>query len=308
MDTRSIPYVSIQHKKLVTYSMPVERRSTNRYNLANLRSDVDKLAYKTGKLSHGAKKRLKASIELLIDISPKKWFTVPSTGKRFQFQITFLTLTLSSPQSNITDKTIVKTLLEPLLQSLRRKYKCKSYVWRAEKQKNGNLHFHITTNQYIPYDQIRDDWNRIQNKLGFIDQFERIHNHRNPNSTDIHSVRGIRDLARYMVKYMSKDVPENQIVHCKQWDCSKDLKIRENIAIEIDSGVHGQLCDIMNSKGVRTHVGERYMIIEMRGFDIRQIIPEEWKQLYRSFLQRVRDFSIHEHIQDITQARISALA
>lgn len=270
--------------------MPVERRSSNRYNLANHKSEGVQLAYNTGKLSHGARKRLKQSIELLIDISPKKWFTVPSTGKRFQFQITFLTLTMSASTKDIPDKQITKTLLEPILQTLRRKYKCQSYVWRAEKQKNGNLHFHITTNQYIPYDQIRDDWNRVQNKLGLIDQFERVHKHRNPNSTDIHSVRGVRDLARYMVKYMSKEVPTDQMVFCKQWDCSKDLKIRENICLEIDSEVHEQLCNILNTKGVRQHVGERYALIEMRGFDIRQIIPESWKKLYRDFIRRVQTF------------------
>lgn len=290
MDTRSIPFVSIQHKKLITYSIPVERGSSKRYSLADHKSEGVNIAYKTGKLSHGARKRLKQSIELLIDISPKKWFTVPSTGKRFQFQITFLTLTLSGSQEGIQDKTIIKTLLEPFLQTLRRKYKCKSYIWRAEKQKNGNLHFHITTNQYIPYDTVRDDWNRIQNKLGFIDQFADKYGHTNPNSTDIHSVRGIRDLARYMVKYMSKDTPAEQIINCKQWDCSQDLKIRENICIEIDSEVHTILTQIQSTKGVRTHVGDRYSLIEMRGLDIRTIIPESWKKLYYSFLDRVRSF------------------
>lgn len=276
---------------MITYSLPVERGRSNRYSFANNKSEVDKLAYNTGKLSHGAKKRLKQSIELLIDISPKKWFTVPSTGKRFQFQITFLTLTLSAPQGNIPDKTITKTLLDPLLQILRRKYKCKSYVWRAEKQKNGNLHYHITTNQYIPYDTIRDDWNRIQEKLGFITKFSEKNGHTNPNSTDIHSVRGIRDLARYMIKYMSKDVPESQRVYCKQWDCSKDLKYRENISIEIDSDVHDQLVKIQNTRGVTTYLGERFSQIEMRGFDIRQILPESWKKLYNSYLDRVRAFA-----------------
>lgn len=288
MDHRSIPYVSIQHKKLITYSIPVERGSSKRYSLADHKSEGVNVAYKTGKLSHGARKRLKSSIELLIDISPKRWFTVPSSGRRFQFQITFLTLTLSAPQGNNTDKTIVKTLLEPLLQTLRRKYKCKSYIWRAEKQKNGNLHFHITTNQYIPYDTIRDDWNRIQNKLGFIDQFQDKYGHSNPNSTDIHSVRHVRDLARYMVKYMSKDTPAEQIIECKQWDCSKDLKIRENICLEIDSEVHTQLCEIIATKGVRQHLGERYSLIEMKGLDIREILPESWKSLYNDFLNRVR--------------------
>lgn len=290
MEHRSIPYVSIQHKKLITYSIPVERNSSKRYSFGNNENEVHKQAYKSGTLTKGARKRLKASIELLIDISPKKWFTVPSTGKRFQFQITFLTLTLSASQQQIPDKTIVKSLLEPLLQTLRRKYKCKSYVWRAEKQKNGNLHFHITTNQYIPYDTIRDDWNRIQNKLGFVDQFAEKYGHTNPNSTDIHSVRGIRDLARYMVKYMSKNVPEGQLVNCKQWDCSQDLKIRENICLEIDSTVHSELCSIMEAKGVRTHLGERYSLIEMRGFDIRDILPESWKKLYRDFIHRVQSF------------------
>lgn len=270
--------------------MPVERGSSKRHSFADHGGDVTQIAYKSGTLTKGAKKRLKQSIELLIDISPKKWFTVPSTGKRFQFQITFLTLTLSASQKDISDKTIVKSLLDPLLQVLRRKYKCKSYVWRAEKQKNGNLHFHITTNQYIPYDTIRDDWNRIQNKLGFIDQFAAKYGHTNPNSTDIHSVRGVRDLARYMIKYMSKDVPDDLRVNCKQWDCSLDLKIRANICLEIDNTVHEQLCAIIQAKGVRTHLGDRYQLIEMRGHDIRNILPEPWIKLYNSFIQYVQTF------------------
>jgi len=143
---------------------------------------------------------------------------------------------------------------------------------------------------YIPYDTIRDDWNRIQNKLGFIDQFAAKYGHTNPNSTDIHSVRGVRDLARYMVKYMSKDVPEDLRVNCKQWDCSLDLKIRANICLEIDNTVHEQLCAIIQAKGVRTHLGDRYQLIEMRGQDIRNILPESWVKLYNSFIQYVQTF------------------
>ena len=54
----------------------------------------------------------------------------------------FITLTLSDVQAH-TDDSIKEHMLQPFLYWLQRYYNC-SYVWKAETQINGNIHFHIT--------------------------------------------------------------------------------------------------------------------------------------------------------------------
>ncbi|MFQ5865594.1 MAG: hypothetical protein ACE5IW_10230 [bacterium] len=81
----------------------------------------------------------------------------------------------------------------------------KYYLWRAEAQANGNIHFHVACDKYIPWWQLRHYWNKVQNNLGYIDRFEEKHGHRDPNSTDIHSVKKIRNLGAYLSKEISKN-------------------------------------------------------------------------------------------------------
>ncbi|GAH86291.1 unnamed protein product, partial [marine sediment metagenome] len=45
------------------------------------------------------------------------------------------------------------------------------YVWRAEKQENGNIHFHFIVDNFIPWNELRNTWNRIQQNLGYISRF-----------------------------------------------------------------------------------------------------------------------------------------
>lgn len=121
-------------------------------------------------------------------------------------KVGFVTLTLASKQIH-SDNEIKSKLLNQLLVELRKHYSVDIYVWKAEKQKNGNLHFHILTDKFIPYKDLRERWNRIQNKLGYVDRSVS----KNPNSTDIHTLykdkkgsENINDVAMYIAKYMSK--------------------------------------------------------------------------------------------------------
>lgn len=182
----------------------------------------------TGSLTPYAKKRLKRAIHLMVASAKEKEAINFKSGKLFKFKVNFVTLTLPSPQGNITDKQIKKEVLDIFIKRLRRKLNLNNYVWRAEKQKNGNLHFHMITDTYLHYEKIRNDWNECLNKLGFIDKFEEKHGHRNPNSTDVHAVWKVKNLTQYFIKYMSKDNPTKDIIDGKLWDCSQRLKTKSN--------------------------------------------------------------------------------
>jgi hypothetical protein len=84
----------------------------------------------------------------------------------------------------------------------------KDYVWRAECQPGtANIHYHITTNVFFHYKDIRRWWNSSVNLLGYVDQFQAKKGHNNPNSTDIKKVKHVRKLAEYLSTYLAKEKP-----------------------------------------------------------------------------------------------------
>lgn len=238
--------------KRTLYLKPLCYISQTDYIKANRpETDKEKLKYKKPEnLSANSIRKIKLYTNLLCDAA--KWKTVYSKteDKYFRFKISFITLTLSSNQQH-SDNQLHKKLLEPLLRILRRKHNMKLYIWKAETQMNGNIHYHITADIFIHHKKLREIWNKLQKKLGYIQGNEQ------PNSTDIHSVKNIKNLPAYLSKYISKNqgkanyyclekpttnhyyMNETYIeeidnenlkwqlhrkVHTKIWDCSNQLK------------------------------------------------------------------------------------
>jgi hypothetical protein len=189
-----------------------------------------------GYLSDHATRKLFKSITYLLTISDRKKVFSKVQQKYISFRIVFVTLTLPGVQRH-SDKVITNKCFNQLLIELSKYHNCKAYVWRAEKQENGNIHYHLLINQFVEYQELRKRWNRICNKLGYVDEYQarmkeffkdgfRLSKNKNdkrtveqqrkayiigqksnwtsPNSTDIHDVRKIRDIKNYVGKYMSK--------------------------------------------------------------------------------------------------------
>jgi hypothetical protein len=190
-----------------------------------------------GNVSIQAKRKLNKAIEYLITTSTEKKVFERLSGKTVVFKVAFITLTLPSEQIH-PDTEIINRCLNSFLLEAKKFYNVKNYVWRAEKQKNGNLHFHIVLDKFIPWNELRNRWNRIINKLGYVDRYQEAQRdwHRNgfkaradkfktwseadqyrsyirssktgfesPNSTDIHSTKKIRNIKQYLSKYMTKN-------------------------------------------------------------------------------------------------------
>ena len=208
-----LPYVSIQPNKLTTYLHYDETGDTRTYTNTYDVTELDNKAH--GIMSQKANKRVRLAIDWLLYLAKEK----PLASKKFpsglKFKLNFITLTMSSPQfyrdsnnklkANHTDNEIKSKLLNQFLTELREKYKCTNYLWRAESQSNGNIHFHICTDVFIPWRVLRTDWNRIQEKLGYISAYEAKSKKTDPNSTDIHSINAVRNLGSYLSKYCTKN-------------------------------------------------------------------------------------------------------
>lgn len=195
-----------------------------------------------GVLSASAKKNLKNCVGYLILRTQKKYATSKNKYPNVSNKIGFITLTLPSEQKHI-DTEIKDKCLNQFLVELRKNYNITEYVWRAEKQYNGSIHFHILVNKFIPHSEIRERWNRIIDKFGYVERYrnkfkdltfrefiqvqpirqkkghrmeDRIRQYQrgketnwsSPNSTDIHNLKHVDNAARYISKYVSKSVDD----------------------------------------------------------------------------------------------------
>ena len=191
----------------------------------------------SGFISEKACSRLRSAIKLLFwvcgvfSVSDKK--IISQAYKK----ISLLTLTLSGRQRH-PDNYIKNKMLNQFFVELRKYNKNLIYVWRAEKQKNGNIHFHVLINIYLPLDLVTKIWNRIQDKEGYISDYHSKHkdltiidyfykyppsspgaadklrksfiknqanNWMQPNSIDLKGLKSVKKAFSYISKYLSKN-------------------------------------------------------------------------------------------------------
>ena len=244
--TEPIPIVKCSPNQISFYYEFPNKRTTSQfadlsyYSVDNSDSpalDENQERAHTGVLSAAAQKNLVRCVERFVYFNKIANERKRKAGKKGKRSLKFITLTLSSRQKH-TDNEIRNKLLNQFLTELREKFGLKNYIWKAEKQENGNLHFHILVDVYIHYKQIREIWNRIQNKLGYVDRFREIYekltfddyyflmirngttatiqqlkdryerqsrdNFKDPPSTEIRQVEKVRSVHSYFTKYFSK--------------------------------------------------------------------------------------------------------
>lgn len=199
----------------------------------------------------GSRKRLKECLSRWFDTVTiaQEFLRVPVVPLRNH---TFLTLTLSSRQVHC-DKTIKREVLNHFLIYLKRHYGVANFIWKAELQENGNIHYHIITDQYIPHEELRELWNTAQNRLSYVDMFA----HDNPNSTDIHSLRRVKNVMAYVGKYMSKGVTQRPI--CGHvWGRSDNMADLRPFTLHNDFDLHEWFEMQINSLPSRQFDGDRF--------------------------------------------------
>ena len=219
-------YSSLDHLSENGVKKPTEKKI--RSNISN------------GFISPKAAARLQTYVKYLFWLSgcyrkKGKKMELICTGK-----ITFLTLSLSAVQID-SDNYIKSNMLNQFITELSKRYHGLLYIWRAEKQKNGNIHFHFLTNKFIHWEIARNIWNRIQAKEGYLQRYQEkfsglwfeqylltisnpkinlidVYKRRwiqgnnsnwsNPNSIDIVQLKSMKAIYHYISKYMSKNERE----------------------------------------------------------------------------------------------------
>lgn len=282
-------------------------------------SQVNKDLY-TGKLSASAARNLKYRIQLLVAQARYKTNINPSNGKPFRWLINFCTLTLSAPQGSMSDRDVKKLMFEPWLRIMRKTFGLRSYVWRAERQFNGNIHFHVTTDTWLDLVDIRTNWNNQQDKFHFIDEYRKSNSTPWPNSTDVHSTQKISNLASYMVKYMGKDPEQhlkeinskakkqgkplinpgihpwrsvpgqpkwNDPIKGRVWDCSRNLKTKEKVSYSFKPATFEYIRELKKhypSVDSGDNICE-LILVDPKHYS--RVLPKNYYSDYRQFLDRI---------------------
>jgi len=177
----------------------------------------------SGRVTAHGKKRLLKALDLMVQKSPTKRVINHVTGNEFDFKMNFVTLTLAE-QRNVTASEAYDKCLREWLRYMKRKMGVRDYVWKAEFQSRGQIHYHVATNTYLPWEVVRWRWNQLQYRAGYLEGFRRKFRHINPNGTDVHHMSNVDDCLSYIAKEMCKGVQNQKSTVGKVWDCNRELK------------------------------------------------------------------------------------
>jgi hypothetical protein len=209
------PYIQVRNSSILYYAIPTETYPWKR-------SEFNKPAY-SGTTTEGAVRRIRRAVDMLCQLSPERSIYNPISKKKIKHSLSFVTLTIPGKERRVEAKEGNSKLMAPWLLKMKRKQGLKTYIWKAEFQKNGQLHYHITTPSWLHYQQVKDHWNNILSENGLLIEWKKEHPASMPNSTDVHKVYKIKDIHRYLSKELCKGT-QSKTTNGKIWDCSLNIK------------------------------------------------------------------------------------
>lgn len=254
------------------------KRKKSKESLANLKDNDCK-----GNISKSAKKRLRASIGWLLLKIQHRMKRGLLKQKALAKSISFITLTLPSKQVH-SDKEIKELCLNQFLIELRKVWGVKDFIWRAETQKNGNIHFHLVTDKYIPYADIRTRWNRIIDKIGYVKRYTEKTGKVNPPSTEIKAIKKVNNIELYISKYCSKD-EGNRPVKGRLWYASESMLNIKTPTTEIDSQLAAMISRFIRECPEQVYQGEKCVILRVSVFKSNVLDSDFIKTMRRKFIK-----------------------
>lgn len=305
----------VRSNSLVTYYDFIKNTHPRSEYSIDMQENFKNAKTYSGDMKLHSRRRMKRAIECLYMISENKKVWNQVLNKFTKFKLSHLTLTLSASQFTpsqqldykklsfplvldidriintslqpnyiykISDKQVYKKLLQPFLLDCKRKFGMKNYVWKAEKQENGNIHYHILSDMYYNYERLRERWNQLQYSLGFIQEFRKKHNHSNPNSIDIHYVHTSGDLVKYLMKYVSKNQKYDQKIEGKVWDTTKLIKSFKYYSTDLSYQDEEKIGKLIQEKCINRFEQDYFSIYNFKDQRFIKELPDTLKDLFRT--------------------------
>jgi hypothetical protein len=146
---------------------------------------------------------------------------------------TFVTLTFIAA---VDDRAGI-AVLNKFLTVIKQRMTNVQYLWVAERQENGNIHFHMIINKRLPVKQFNALWVLQQYNAGLTgktkygesisrreieDRYENGTVGKVLNPFDVKKIRSIGGLSGYLTKYITKQ-EKNKPFGCSVWHCSRTV-------------------------------------------------------------------------------------
>lgn len=238
----------------------------------------------SGKVTTHSQRRIRKAVQILVQKSNWQQVYNPITMKAFRFKLTFITLTIPDLANGLSGKESYKLLLKPFIQTMQRVHGMRDYIWKAELQQRGTIHYHITTNTFINYMHIKKRWNQLLDKAGLMQDYKEKHGHSNPNSTDVHKVYNDDNIESYLEKYISKDNNSDMSIHGKVWDCSISLKSNKLFTCDLLPINELNIIKLDKSSTAKAITSDFFEIIYFNEPCITKILYGYQHQLYNDWL------------------------
>lgn len=267
-------FIQIRHSSLILYTLSTD-------NYSHRRKEFSTPTYQ-GKITSGSGKRIRKTVDLLLQISKKVIVWNPILEKKVPHTLSFITLTIPEQERKPEAQEGYKYLLGPWLLKMKRKARLNTYVWKAEFQKNGMLHYHITTPSWIHYQLIKDEWNNLLSTNNLLNEHFKNHRGQFPNSTDIHEVYKSKDLNHYLQKEISKNHQEKKTTG-KVWDCSMNLKKNKHYTTIEPSNFQAP------AGSAKIKVLEHCTILSLKNPS--SILPDTIKAEYKAYIRTIQEHS-----------------
>jgi hypothetical protein len=243
----------------------------------------------SGMITDSTKKRMTKAIELLLQTSPNKKVENPFTKHVINHRLSFITLTIADTKKNYTPNEGYRLLLKPFLRYFRESNLMKTYIWKAEFQERGQLHYHITTNAVIDFRIIRKHWNALQIKNSMLDDYFIQHQHYDPNSIDIHQVHKLHNIQAYLIKYLTKTTQNQQETKGKIWGCSDNLQGKSLYSVELNNTNAHKIQSAYKAQTISIKDLEMCSIINCETISPKQLLDNSQKADLTNFLVNIRD-------------------
>jgi len=280
---------------------PFQRSSKQISNQDNLKKNSHH-----GNISAKAKQKIKNAINWLLVSAKKKRVYSKLSKKHFYFKVNFITLTLPASYKEVTEAQF-KTLLHSWIQRCRYKYALKNYVWRVERQANGRLHVHLTSDCWIHYKDVARTWNEILFKNGVLKQWCAEHGNNNPPSTEVHAVRNVKNLGAYLAKYLTKQSDKKFSILGKTWGTNYELSAKNGLNIGLNPNEMSNMKCLMSKsikcKEIRAKSNWDWIEGRLIG-EVYYLNENDWLKNMNGQIKEAYDnkrFHIRHNIQEVEQ-------
>jgi len=273
MPTQPVKAYTTPYSITIPKSDPDEQVKGNEEQLSNL--DSGNLEQTT--LSDNSRRKIRHRMEYLLWFTVSGMSTVSARKACIRSRCSVITLTLPAPQKH-SDRGIKYECLNRFLSFMRDNCHNLFYIWKAECQSNGNIHFHILSNHHWSMNWVHDIWKHCVNYLGYLDDFAANHGHTDPPATEIHAPRKVNKLMAYFCKYMCKDFG-SRAIDGRAWGCDQELSRQGTIRTTLNQQTQDQLRTYIDSGLFRVIKGEEFITIvgdiwPVMGWNISQVMEE----------------------------------